>query len=360
MNLYEYEDQGLIESTMLYEADKLDKSKVDAIFNGVSSTKTIYAKPMGGTVVLVQVTQLKQSGGAIVGKSGLLSMLKVYTSKKTNKPHYYLDNYKITLQMNMSYIDQTPLSNADAKRIARIGGYKGTFKELDDAPDAVDYSKVDIKPIEKIKSLNEFLENTELYESSLSRILSKTNDSRCATLTSFRGDQKTADNKKTNSEMASALKALGYSYTQVQGNYVEDKGTKTEKVVKELSFFVQAKDGVSDDEFDKAIFKLGAKYNQDAVLIIPKGGKDAYLWGTSKTCEWLKYGEKSKVGNLTLGSIKTEFFSKIGGRAFEFRGLTEATLDEKVLEPMTTIVSHLQKQAGLAIVESLNEIEIPE
>lgn len=211
-----------------------------------------------------------------------------------------------------------------------------------------------------MKKLDEFLENTELFESSLSRILKKTQDARCATLTSFRGDQKTADNKKTNSEMASALKALGYSYTQVQGNYVEDKGTKTEKVVKELSFFVQAKEGVSDDEFDKAIFKLGAKYNQDAVLIIPKGGKGAFLWGTSKTCEWLKYGEKSKVGDATFGNIKTEFFSKIGGRSFEFRGLTEATLGEKVAEPLTNNGRYLQEKQGKEIVESLNEIEIPE
>lgn len=352
----------LYEHETLNEGEKLNKTKVDQIFSGCSTKNEVYAKKLGGALILVQITQFREVGGAITRKAGFMSMLKAYTSKKTNKPHYYLDNYKITIQENMNYIDQTPLKFEDAKRIATLCGYTGQFKELDDAPDAVDYSSTKIKKvsINEIKSLNEFLENTELYESSLSRILKKTQDARCATLTSFRGDQKTADNKKTNSEMASTLKALGYSYTQVQGNYVEDKGTKTEKVVKELSFFVQAKDGVSDDEFDKAIFKLGAKYNQDAVLIIPRGGKKAFLWGTSKTCEWLKYGEKSQVGDATFGNIKTEFFSKIGGRSFEFRGLTEATLQEKVLEPMTNNGRHLQKQTGLAIVESLNEIEIPE
>lgn len=53
------------------------------------------------------------------------------------------------------------------------------------------------------------------------------------------------------------------------------------KEVLEHSFLIVNLNG--DPEFKNFIIELGKKYDQDSVLIIPRGGKGAYLYGTNET-----------------------------------------------------------------------------
>lgn len=197
-----------------------------------------------------------------------------------------------------------------------------------------------------------------LTESSLSKILRKSEESRCAILTAFRGDVSKQEKRKRNSELAALISKKGLSYTQVQGNYVEVDKDGKETVVKELSFFVQ-NTNLTDAEFDKFIFRLGYKYEQDSVLIIPKGGKGAYLWGTSKNCDWIDFNQKINVGDATFGNIKTQFYSKIGGRAFEFRSLSEdVSIELRPQEPLTNNARLLRDRTVSTINEELEQIEV--
>lgn len=199
-----------------------------------------------------------------------------------------------------------------------------------------------------------------ITESSLTKVLRKTEESRCAILTAFRGDATKQEKRKQNAELAALLSKKGLSYTQVQGNYVEVDGEGKENVVKELSFFVQNSD-LSDIDFDKFIYKLGFKYKQDSVLIIPKGGKGAYLWGTSKDCDWIDLNQKFNVGNATFGNIKTQFYSKVGGRSFEFRSLTESIdLDLQLHEPQTNNGRFVRDETVKKLIEEIEQIEVQE
>lgn len=197
-----------------------------------------------------------------------------------------------------------------------------------------------------------------LAESSLTKILRKTEESRCAILTAFRADATKQEKRKQNSELAALLAKKGLSYTQVQGNYVEVDKDDKETVVKELSFFVQNTE-LSDAEFDKFIYRLGFKYKQDSVLIIPKGGKGAYLWGTSKESGWIELNQKVTVGEATFGNIKTQFYSKLGGRAFEFRSLTESVdIEIRPLEPQTNNARYIRDVVLKNLTEEIEKIEV--
>jgi len=203
---------------------------------------------------------------------------------------------------------------------------------------------------------NEFTQY--LAESSLTKVLRKTEESRCAILTAFRGDATKQEKRKRNAELAGLLSKKGLSYTQVQGNYVEVDAEGKETVVKELSFFVQ-NSNLTDSEFDKFIFRLGYKYQQDSVLIIPQGGKGAYLLGTSKECDWIEYNQKVPVGDATFGNIKTQFYSKIGGRAFEFRSLTEdVSIELRPQEVQTNNARFIRDEVLKSLLEKVEEIEV--
>lgn len=174
------------------------------------------------------------------------------------------------------------------------------------------YLKENAQPLDEAQELN---------ESSLTRIQSKLEDARCATLSAFRGENSKTINRANSAKLAEKLKEHGYSYTQIIGRYVEtDEKTDEEKPVKELSFFVQNKEGEPDSDFDKNLSAIASSFGQESVLIIPKGGKGAYLLGTTnKENAWLKKGEKFKIGNGTYGKITADCYSKVGGRPFEFK-----------------------------------------
>lgn len=182
-----------------------------------------------------------------------------------------------------------------------------------------------------------------LNESSLSRVWSKIEEHQCGAISGYRDENSTSQNRKNNSEISAYLRKKGYSVTRVSGNYVENFGTDTAKEVAEPSFFVC--DQNDSGNLEKDLMKLGQMYDQDSVLIIPQGGKGAYLYGTSKRDNaFPEFMKKFKVGDSKFGKATGEFFSRIGGRQFAFEEKltrhgkwSDNKLSEEVEERMKSI-----------------------
>ena len=73
---------------------------------------------------------------------------------------------------------------------------------------------------------------------------------------------------------------------------------------------------LDDPNFHNEMERLSEKYCQDSVLIIPQGGKGAYLMGTNNS-DYPGYGEKEVVGNLKMGK-EAEFMTRVKGRPYTF------------------------------------------
>ena len=157
----------------------------------------------------------------------------------------------------------------------------------------------------------------DMNESSLSRIWRHTQDHTTGAITTFRDDRSKQENKKNNRELKGYLRNKGYGVTSVDGNYIENYGTVNAKEVTEPSFFVV--DLKDTGNLEKDLRMLGAKYDQDSVLIVPKGGKGAYLIGTSNREDaFPSKNKKEVVGNSKMGKVAGEFLSRIRGREFAF------------------------------------------
>lgn len=169
--------------------------------------------------------------------------------------------------------------------------------------------------------IKEQLEQRQLDESSLSRLYRKSQEHVCGAISGYRADNSKAENKKNNREILTYLQGKGYSVTSVKGSYIENYGTDSAKEVSEPSFFVcnQKVEGDDKGQLQKDLAKLGRKFDQDSVLVIPVGGKGAYLYGTSKRDNaFPEYNKKVVVGNSKFGKAAGEFLSRIGGREFAF------------------------------------------
>jgi hypothetical protein len=164
-----------------------------------------------------------------------------------------------------------------------------------------------------------------IQESSLSRIWSKTQEHSCGVITGYRDENSKSQNKQNNREIVNYLQAKGYSLTKVKGSYIENFGSENEKEVGEPSFFVcnHKVDGDDNGQLEKDLRKLGQRFDQDSVLIIPHGGKGAYLVGTSKRDDsFPPYGQKEVVGSGKFGKAAGQFLSRIRGREFAFEDVS--------------------------------------
>jgi len=180
-----------------------------------------------------------------------------------------------------------------------------------------------------------------LNESSLSRIHQHTQEHDTAILTAHRAapddsegcitdlpasGQEEASSRKMNQERNRELKALllrkGYGVTRVDGSYIEnfsDADPLKRVEVSESSFFVV---NLSDSpDFAADMKDLGELYCQDSILIIPQGGKGAYLYGTNDT-SFPGLGNTETVGDFGAGK-EAEFMSRIRGRPFTFKEANE-------------------------------------
>jgi len=163
-----------------------------------------------------------------------------------------------------------------------------------------------------LENWNKFI----LTESGLSRIYGHIMEHDSAILTAFRNEYTNAENYQRNRELKAHLLSMGYGVTKVDGSYIENFETPQAIEVSEQSFFVSNR---SDSPgFFEDIESLGQQYEQDSVLIIPMGGKDAYLIGTREGNDFPPFGESIAVGGLKMGH-EDEFMSRVGGRPIVFK-----------------------------------------
>jgi hypothetical protein len=153
-----------------------------------------------------------------------------------------------------------------------------------------------------------------VQETSLNRVKSKSDKGGMAIMSAERGDKSKSQNKARSKQLAKDIRGAGLpGPTKVKGRYTENPGTKDEKKVSEKSYVVSSgKKGKR--KFKKAITKLGAKYNQDSVLVQKK--KSASLTGTSKT-SWPGKGKNVKVGKMKPGRTG-EFDTKVKNKTFTY------------------------------------------
>jgi len=168
-----------------------------------------------------------------------------------------------------------------------------------------------------------------INESSLSRLWSHNNDHDCAALTAFRvatdcgkgGEYSHKDNQNRNKSLKAKLLSLGYGVTVLKGRYPEGGETAIE-----ISFFVVNLNDRKD--FFKIISKLGENFEQDSVLLIPKGSINndakAYLYGTNHCSNnWLGYHKKEVFAKGKLGRVSKIYTSYVGKRPFIFEEIGE-------------------------------------
>jgi hypothetical protein len=205
-----------------------------------------------------------------------------------------------------------------------------------------------------MESWNKYL----LKESGLSRVLQHIEAHDCAILTAFRNDPKDmskcakgsvddndqegntrALNKRRNRDLKAMLLGFDYGVTAVDGSYIENFEQPDQIEVKEDSLFVV---NLNDDpDFVRNVQEMAEKFCQDSVIIIPQGGKAAYLYGTNES-DFPGYGEKVEVGDLKMGK-EAEFMTRVNKRPFTF-GEGLETYDK---------LSRLEKMAVKSIREQL-------
>jgi len=123
--------------------------------------------------------------------------------------------------------------------------------------------------------------------------------------------------KKLSKALATELRAKGYCITKVKGKYPEGGREVTEDFI----FVVDCK---NTGNLKRDLIRLGVKYRQDSVLILPKGALDpntkqrGYLVGTNKCCNnWIGF---KKVYTFepkpAYGKEGTIYTSYVNGRPF--------------------------------------------
>ncbi len=166
-----------------------------------------------------------------------------------------------------------------------------------------------------MKTFQEFMvECSQLEESSLSRIKSKSDKGGMAILSGSRGDKSSKENKARAKQLDRDIKGRGLpGATKVTGRWTENPGTKDEKKVKERSHVVTSgKKGKR--KFKKEVKKLGKKYGQDAVLTQTK--KTGTLSATRKG--GLGKDKRIGVGKFRPGRSSSEGDTKIKGKTFTY------------------------------------------
>ena len=166
-----------------------------------------------------------------------------------------------------------------------------------------------------MKTFQEFiLECSQLEESSLSRIKSKSDKSGIAALSADRGDKSRKENQARSKQLQKDIRGkFGRGPTKVKGSYLEkDKETGKERKVKEKSYVID-RGKLSKRDFKKKAKKLGKKYKQDSVLT--QTGRTGTLHRTRK-------GGLDKKGE-NVGRFKPQVEnpygqSKIKGKVFSY------------------------------------------
>ena len=172
-----------------------------------------------------------------------------------------------------------------------------------------------------MKTYSEFmLECSQVQESSLSRIKSKTDKGGVAILSGSRGDKSKKDNKARAKQLDKDIRGKGLpGATKVTGRWDEkdDKTGKTTKVKERSHVVTSGKKGKR--AFKKAVKSLGKKYGQDAVLTQTK--KTGTVSATRKGGLGKSAGKNVKrftAGKMKPGKTSPEGDTKIKGKPFTY------------------------------------------
>ena len=161
---------------------------------------------------------------------------------------------------------------------------------------------------------NFMLECSQVQESSLSRIKSKSDKGGMAILSGSRGDKSSKENKARAKQLDRDIKGRGLpGATKVTGRWTENPGTKDEKKVKERSHVVTSVK-MGKRKFKKEVQKLGRIYEQDAVLTQTR--KTGTLSATRKG--GLGKDKRVKAGTFRPGRSSSEGDTKIKGKTFTY------------------------------------------
>ena len=172
-----------------------------------------------------------------------------------------------------------------------------------------------------MKTYSEFmLECSQVQESSLSRIKSKTDKGGVAILSGSRGDKSKKENKARAKQLDKDIRGKGLpGATKVQGRWDEkdDKTGKTTKVKERSHVVTSGKKGKR--AFKKAVKSLGKKYGQDAVLTQTK--KTGTVSATRKGGLGKSAGKNVKrftAGKMKPGKTSPDGDTKIKGKTFNY------------------------------------------
>ena len=173
-----------------------------------------------------------------------------------------------------------------------------------------------------MKTFSEFMvECSQLDESSLSRIKSKSERGGVAILSGSRADKSSKENKARAKQLDRDIKGKGLpGATKVTGRWDEkDKKTGETKKVKERSHVVTS-GKKSKRKFKKAIKALGRKYDQDAVLTQTKktGTLSATRKGGLGKDSQGRDVKRVKAGTMKPGRSSSEGDTKIKGKTFTY------------------------------------------
>ena len=182
-----------------------------------------------------------------------------------------------------------------------------------------------------MKTFREFMiECYSIQETSLTRVMSKSEKGGMAILSGQRGDKSKKENQARSSRTERRIRGAGLpGPTKVSGRYTENPGTPQEKKVGEKSHVVSS-GKMGKRKFKKTIEKLGtegglkhkrnvkgsSKDDQDSVLIQRKPKGSATLKGTSKT-SWPGKGKNVGVGKMKPGRTG-EFDTKVKNKTFTY------------------------------------------
>ena len=173
-----------------------------------------------------------------------------------------------------------------------------------------------------MKTFQEFmLECSQLDESSLSRIKSKSDKGGMAILSGSRGDKSSKENKARAKQLDRDIKGKGLpGATKVSGRWDEtdEKTGKTTKVKERSHVVTSGKKGKR--KFKKAIKALGKKYGQDAVLTQTKktGTLSATRKGGLGKDSQGRDVKRVKAGTMKPGRSSSEGDTKIKGKTFTY------------------------------------------
>ena len=172
-----------------------------------------------------------------------------------------------------------------------------------------------------MKTYSEFmLECSQVQESSLSRIKSKTDKGGVAILSGSRGDKSSKENRARAKQLDRDIKGKGLpGATKVSGRWDEtdDKTGKTTKVKERSHVVTSGKKGKR--AFKKAVKSLGKKYGQDAVLTQTK--KTGTVSATRKGGLGKSAGKNVKrftAGTMKPGRTSPDGDTKIKGKTFTY------------------------------------------